>query len=45
LVSQEKYYILLNMIKNNHIHDPSHKNIMIEGICHFPYSEQNINII
>jgi hypothetical protein len=45
LVSQEKYYILLNMIKNNHIHDPSHKNIMIEGICHFPYPEQNINII
>jgi hypothetical protein len=45
LVSQEKYSILLNMIRNNHIHDPSHKNIMIEGICHFPYPEQNINII
>lgn len=42
LVSQEKYYILLNMIKNNYIHDSSHKNIMIEGICHYPYINQPI---
>jgi hypothetical protein len=32
LVSQEKYLILLKLIKDNHIHDPSHKNILIEGI-------------
>jgi hypothetical protein len=37
LVSQEKYLILLKLIKDNHIHDPSHKNILIEGICHYPY--------
>ena len=35
LVSKENYSILLNIIKNNQIHDCSHKNIMIEGICHF----------
>lgn len=38
LVSQEKYRILLEIIKNNNIHDSSHKNIMIEGICHYPYT-------
>jgi hypothetical protein len=42
LVSKEKYYILLEMIKNNSIHDSSHKNIMIEGICHYPYPDQHI---
>jgi hypothetical protein len=41
LVPQEKYFILLNIIKNYEIHDPSHKNIMIEGICHFHYPKQN----
>lgn len=39
LVSKEKYVILLKLIKDNFIYDPSHKNIMIEGICHY----QNIN--
>jgi len=29
LVSLEKYYILLQVVKNYNIHDPSHKNIMI----------------
>ena len=42
LVSKEKYYILLQTIKNNNIHDSSHKNLMIEGICHFPYKNQPI---
>jgi len=42
LVSKEKYCILLEMIKNNSIHDSSHKNIMIEGICHYPYPDQHI---
>lgn len=42
LVSKEKYSILLETIKNLNIHDSSHKNIMIEGICHFPYPEQQI---
>jgi hypothetical protein len=42
LIPQEKYLILLKLIKDNQIHDCSHKNIMIEGICHFQYSNQQI---
>ena len=42
LVSKEKYHILLNVIKYNQIHDCSHKNIMVEGICHFQYNNQQI---
>jgi hypothetical protein len=42
LISQEKYRILLQLIKENNIHDCSHKNIMIEGICHFQFPNQNI---
>ena len=42
LVSEGKYRILLQIIKDNNIHDCSHKNIMIEGICHFQYSNQQI---
>jgi hypothetical protein len=42
LVPQEKYRMLLGVIKNNHIHDPSHKNIMIENICHYSYLDQLI---
>lgn len=42
LISGEKYHILLQIIKENIIHDCSHKNIMIEGVCHFQYSNQLI---
>ncbi len=42
LVSREKYRILLQTVMTNRIHDCSHKQIMIEGICHFPYPEQQI---
>jgi hypothetical protein len=42
LVPEEKYRILLQVIKDNQIHDCSHKNILIEGICHFPYSNQTV---
>jgi hypothetical protein len=42
LVPQEKYLILLKLIKDNYIHDPSHKNILIEGICHYPYFDKPI---
>lgn len=45
LIPEEKYDILLNVVKTHNIHDCSHKNIMIEGICHFPYPEQTIIII
>ena len=42
LIPQEKYSILLETIKKYNIHDPSHKNIMIEGICHFQFPDQQI---
>jgi hypothetical protein len=42
LVPEEKYHILLQVIKENIMHDCSHKNIMIEGICHFQHSNQPI---
>jgi hypothetical protein len=42
LIPLEKYRILLQVIKDNVIHDCSHKNIMIEGICHFAYPESQI---
>ena len=42
LIPKEKYVYLLNMIKDYQIHDPSHKNIMIEGICHFQFPNQQI---
>jgi len=45
LVSNEKYRILLEIIKKNQIHDCSHKNIMVEGICHFQYPNQKILVI
>lgn len=42
LIPKEKYLHLLKLIKDNQMHDCSHKNIMIEGICHFQYPEQLI---
>jgi hypothetical protein len=42
LIPLKKYTMLLQLIKDNNIHDPSHKNIMIEGICHFQYPNQQI---
>lgn len=35
LISPDKYLSLLNSIKQYQIHDCSHKNVMIEGVCHF----------
>ncbi len=45
LVPQKTYIKLLEYIKQSQIHDCSHKNIMIEGICHYQYSNKNIIII
>jgi hypothetical protein len=45
LVPREKYIILLETVKNNKIVDCSHKNVMIEGICHFPFPDQPIIVI
>jgi len=42
LIPLEKYRILLQVIKDNIVHDCSHKNIMIEGVCHFAYPKSQI---
>jgi len=42
LIPLEKYRILLQIIKDNVMHDCSHKNIMIEGVCHFAYPKSQI---
>jgi len=42
LVSLKKYRTLLKWVYEQEIHDPSHKNIMIEGICHFHNNNENI---
>lgn len=45
LIPQDKYLYLLKIIKENNIHDCSHKNLMIEGICHYAYPNQQIILI
>ncbi len=45
LVSKDKYIKLLNTIQQYNIHDCSHKNIMINGICHFHFSKEQIILI
>jgi hypothetical protein len=42
LIPEEKYISLLDLIKQHSIHDCSHKNIMIEGVCHLHFPEQNV---
>ena len=42
LIPSKTYIKLLELIKREQIHDCSHKNIMIEGICHYQYNNQNI---
>ena len=42
MLPEEKYLYLLQVIKDNNIHDCSHKNIMIEGVCHLQYPEQQV---
>ena len=42
LFKGELYEKLFNLIKLNKIGDPSHKNIMIQGICHYQFPNQSI---
>jgi hypothetical protein len=42
LLNLHQHKKLCEAIKISQIGDPSHKNIMIDGICHFQYSNQNI---
>ena len=45
LTPQKTYIKLLELVKQNQIHDCSHKNIMIEGICHYQHPDKNVIII
>lgn len=45
LIPREKFNILLKLISQYQIHDPSHKNIMIEGIYHYQFSNEKIIIV
>ena len=45
LTPQKTYIKLLELVKQNQIHDCSHKNIMIEGICHYQHPNNSITII
>jgi hypothetical protein len=42
LADDEKYMLLLNCIMQYQIHDPSHKNVMVNGVCHYHYPEADI---
>ena len=42
LICQDSYLKLLELVKNLNIHDNSHKNIMIDGICHFHNHNEQI---
>lgn len=42
LIPYKTFIKLLELIKQQQIHDCSHKNIMIEGVCHYQYPNQNI---
>ncbi len=42
LISDESYFKLLNAVEHNYIHDPSHKNIMIDSVCHFHDNSKNV---
>lgn len=45
LISPKSYRVLLKEIKDKQIHDCSHKNIMVERICHFQYPQDKIILI
>jgi len=42
MLNKDKHNKLCNTIKMYTIGDPSHKNIMIEGVCHFQYPDKEI---
>jgi len=43
LLDNENLFLkLFNLVKNYKIGDPSHKNIMINGICHFHFQNEDI---
>lgn len=45
LITPDTYIRLLKLVKQYQIHDCSHKNIMIDGVCHYQYPNKNITLI
>ena len=45
LIPPKTYRKLLQLVKDEQVHDCSHKNIMIEGICHFQHPNKNVLIL
>ena len=45
LLPLEKYFKLLNYIKHYNIHDCIHKNILLDGICHFHFPQHPVQEI
>jgi hypothetical protein len=45
LLNEEEHNQLCSVININKIGDPSHKNIMIKGVCHFQHPDQEIILI
>jgi hypothetical protein len=45
LISEPKYRNLLLLVKHNNIHDCSHKNLLIEGVCHYHSQEHSVIVI
>ncbi len=42
LLDKDKHNTLCETVNTYQIGDPSHKNMMIDGVCHFQYPEQQI---
>jgi hypothetical protein len=42
LIDEEEYTTLIEIIKAGTVCDPSYKNIMVGGVCHFQHSDQEI---
>lgn len=42
LIPTKNYVKLLTYIRDNNIHDCSHKNIVVEGVCHFQFPNEPV---
>ena len=45
LLSKDKFIQILDFVKNYKIVDPSHKNMFIEGICHYGYVNEQVIVL
>jgi hypothetical protein len=45
LIRDKSYYKLLKYIFDNRVVDCSHKNIMVEGVCHYHFANKPITVI